>query len=218
MELDDLKTAWQSLDRRLADQQALTLHVFEDNQKAEARSRLRPLFVAQGVKVAFGIVVCFLFAPYWIAHWGIPHLVLPALLFHVYGVLLIADGAREMHLIVGVEPAEPVVAIQKRLAKLTDWRVRMGKVHGILWCFLWIPPILVVFEWLGADLWAHAPRLVVWLLASGLVSLGILLGARAVTRRSNRLNVALFLDRSSEGRSVQRARSALEEILAFERE
>ena len=43
MELDDFKAAWQSLDRRLAEQNAMALHVFRDNKLAQAKSLLRPL-------------------------------------------------------------------------------------------------------------------------------------------------------------------------------
>ncbi len=192
--------------------------MFKGNKLAEARSRLRPLSVAQGIKLAVGIVMCFLFATFWIAHRHTPHLMIQGLLLHAFAVMLIVDAARELNLLGGIDYAAPVLAIQKRLAVLTDWRVRVGQLSGILWCFLWIPLVLVVFAWLGADLWAHAQPVVYWFLASGVVGLAALLGARYVSRRSRRLNVGRFLDESSEGKSVQRARSVLEEILSFERE
>ncbi len=218
MELDDLKTAWQSLDRRLSEQRALALRALAGNKLTEARSKLRPLALAQWIKLAVGVAMCFLFAPSWIAHRETFHLMIPGLLLHAYAVLLLIDAARELHLILGTDYSEPVIALQKRLARLAAWRVRIGRLSGILWCFLWVPVVLVAFEWLGADLWIRAPQVVYWLLASGIVCLGILLGGRYASRRSTRLNVARYLDESSEGRSVQRARSVLDEILSFERE
>lgn len=218
MELDDLKTAWQSLDRRLADQHERMLHILEGNKLAEARSKLRPLAFAQGIKMAAGIAMSLLFGPTWIGHLGTFHLMIPGLLLHAFGILLIVDAARELHLIFGIDPAEPVVAIQKRLARLASWRVLIGQISGVVWCFLWIPLVLVVFSCLGADLWTHSPQVVYWFLASGLVCLGLLLGVRRVSLRAKGLNVGRYLDRSSEGRSLQRARGVLDEILAFERE
>jgi len=116
MELDDLKNAWQSLDQRLAAQQALTLSLVRNDKLGRARSALRPLFVSQWIKLAVGIAVCFLFAPFWVAHRHTLHLMVPGLLLHVFGVMYIIDAVRELGLLGGVDYTQPVLTIQKRLA------------------------------------------------------------------------------------------------------
>ena len=42
MELDDFKSAWQTLDRRLAQQNAIKLAEFRDRKLGAARASLRP--------------------------------------------------------------------------------------------------------------------------------------------------------------------------------
>lgn len=51
MELDDMKAAWQTLDRRLEQQHALNLQLFRDSRADKARSGLRPLFRGQVAQI-----------------------------------------------------------------------------------------------------------------------------------------------------------------------
>lgn len=58
MELDELKTAWQTLDRRLQQHNAINLQLFKDRKLDKARSSLRPLFWGQIAQMLFGL--CFI--------------------------------------------------------------------------------------------------------------------------------------------------------------
>jgi hypothetical protein len=55
MELDELKSAWQILDRHLEQQSALSLHIFKQGRLDRMRSTLRPLFWGQLLQMAFGL-------------------------------------------------------------------------------------------------------------------------------------------------------------------
>ena len=55
MELDDFKTAWQILDRRLEQQSTLNMHIFKQGRLERMRSSLRPLFWGQLVQMLFGV-------------------------------------------------------------------------------------------------------------------------------------------------------------------
>ena len=55
MELDDIKSAWQSIERRLAAQNAMTFMVLKEKRTAQAKSALWPHVVGQILQLLFGV-------------------------------------------------------------------------------------------------------------------------------------------------------------------
>ena len=55
MELDDIKSAWQALDARLARQDALQLELLRGQKQAQARRNLRPLLFGMALQAVLGI-------------------------------------------------------------------------------------------------------------------------------------------------------------------
>ncbi|MEO7935289.1 MAG: hypothetical protein ABIR27_03440, partial [Dokdonella sp.] len=68
MEFDDMKAAWQTLDRRLGQQHALNLQLFRDSRADKARSGLRPLFWGQIAQIFFGMLMILLGVSVWSNH------------------------------------------------------------------------------------------------------------------------------------------------------
>ena len=68
MELDDFKAAWQTLDRRLAEQNALNIHLFKEAKLTQVKSQLRPLVIGQVVQLIAGILMSLLFGSFWFDH------------------------------------------------------------------------------------------------------------------------------------------------------
>ncbi len=159
MELDDLKLAWQTLDRRLAQQNALNLYQFKENKLAKVKSGLRPLMLGQTIQLSTGVLMMMLFAPFWVEHIATPHLLVYGLSLHLYALMLVIYAARDLHMIGNIDYSAPVVSIQKQLAQLRSWHLRMGPIFAFSGCVIWIPLVLVVFYWLGADVWINAPSL-----------------------------------------------------------
>lgn len=218
MELDDLKLAWQSLDRRLAEQHALNLHMFKDTKLAQVKSKLRPLVFGQVLQLLAGVAMIVLFPPFWVEHFRTPHFLISGVLLRAYGIMFCILAGRELHLIWHIDYAAPVLVIQKQLAQLRRWRIRSAPLMGITGCFIWIPLMLVIFQWLGADVWVKSPLVVYVFIACGFVALGVFLAIRKWLRHPNRVNIAKSFDDSSVGRSLQRAESVLAEIASFGRE
>lgn len=220
MELDDLKTAWQALDRRLDRQYALELHRVEEAGVDRARRRLRPLRWGQVVQILGGVALIVWAAGFWSAHRDNLHLLLSGVSLHVYGLLMVLAAARNLYLIGRVDYGEPVVIIQKRLAALRAWRVGVeAPGFGALGCFVWIPLVLVLFQvWWGVDLWAHAPAVAWGFFASGVACLLVLLGIVAWSRRPGQERFAAALGREAAGGSIARAQAALADVLRFERD
>ena len=116
MELDEMKSAWQSLHRRLDEQHALNLQLFRDSKLDKARRRLRPLLVGQAIQASIGTLLAFGGAMFWTTRLHLPYLFVCGLLVHAYGLLLIAFAARTLYLVQRIDYAAPVMLIQRRLA------------------------------------------------------------------------------------------------------
>jgi len=219
MELDDLKLAWQSLDRQMDRRYALDLALFKERRVDRVRARLRPLHIGQWVQLLAGIVMTLLFASFWVQHRATPHLLVSGLLLHAYAVLWIVCAARELHLLHGIDHAAPVLAIQRRLGQLRAWRLRIARWFGVTGCLIWIPLVLVVFKAaFGADIVRDAPQVAVAFVAAGALCLAALLGFMRWVRRPRRARLARAVDDSAVGRSVNRAQAELDEIARFEQE
>jgi len=217
MELDEMKQAWQILNKRFEHQQGFNLQMFRDDRAGKARRRLIPLRWGQGLQIAAGVVLMFLAASFWIDHLAEPHLCAEGLLLHAYGLMLVLTAARNLYLQDRVDFAAPVIDIQKRLAVLRQWRLREALLYGVTGCFVWIPLVLVLFALLGADVWAEAPLVVASFLAGGMACLGLMYGLIRWSLRPGHARLRRALLDSCIGRSVLDTQAMLDEIARFER-
>lgn len=217
-ELDDLKSAWQTLGRNLERQHALTIHQLRETKLTRFRSGFRWLVTGQVVQIICGVLLAAFAARFWINHLGVVHAMIYGISLHAYGVMLIIFAARDLSLIQRLDYAAPVLALQKQIADLRRWHVRTALWFGITGCFIWIPLMLAIFYSLGADVWVRNPEVAGWFVVSGLVPAALLVGIVLWSRRPGRAKLAKNLEDNSVGRSVNRAQALLEEIAQFERE
>ena len=219
MELDEMKAAWLVLDRRLAREEALTLITFRERRLDRLRAVLRPLVIARIAQIAIGALMALAFAPFWVEHRSTPHFVVIGASLHLYALMMIIGGARDLFMIRRIDYAAPVVEIQLRLAELRAWLLKSAPVFGAVGCFIWIPFTLWAFDVLfGADIWVHAPE-VVWIFAGwGVVALAVLLAALHFARHPGRAKWAERLERGMIGGRLSKAQRFLDEISAFARE
>jgi hypothetical protein len=133
--------------------------------------------------------------------------------------MMIIGGARDIYLIRRIDYAAPVLDIQRRLTELRAWLLKSAPVFGAIGCFIWVPFVLWALEVVfGADIYAHAPEVVYWLLASGAVCLALMLLVLRWVRHPRRSKWAEMLERSVIGSGVYKAQRFLDEISAFARE
>src|SRR3546814_12263109 len=107
MELDDLKQAWQSLDRQLQQQKRINLQLLTESHMRKAKAGLRWLQAFSVAQIAIGAVVTVFCARFWIAHMHEPALLPSGLVLHVYGIAMTIPGLTEILLLVRTELAEP---------------------------------------------------------------------------------------------------------------
>jgi len=180
-ELEQLRDAWQALDARLARMESLQIDTTQaraEKQRGE-RTRasvraLRPLLAGQILQSLFGTGLIVFAAAFWSSHMDRLHLMLAGISLHACGIWLLASAAQEISQMAQMRYTTPVLELQKRLASLRHWRSRNGLVFAYAGCFVWIPAMLILFAWLGVDVWTHKPQVVGWFFVSGAVCAGLI--------------------------------------------
>ncbi|MDR3444572.1 MULTISPECIES: hypothetical protein [unclassified Dyella] len=220
MELEELKAAWRELDRRVVDQQALQWQILRDQRMDRLRRGLGPMRWWQSVQLALGIALLLWGVSVWSSHLHTPVAFGSGIALQVFGTLAAIFAGRLLGLLNGIDYASPVLDIQRRLAELRRWRVRVeAPVFAVLGSVIWIPVMLILiqydFDREGHDYWDHAHGLVPWMALSGGVSLAIVALVYVVLRR---LGKRRWMEDQFAGTSVRRAERMLEDIARFERE
>lgn len=216
MELDELKSAWQSLDRRLQQQNALSLLALKQGSTQRMRSSLWPLVWGQAIQMLMGAAGLLVLAPIWIAHRHDITVLICGVVMHAYCVGLIVVGALVQSRIARIDYAAPVLAIQRQLLQLRrTYAVGGALAVGLPWWFLTAPLLVVLTR--GAIM-RNAPS-VIWIqLAIGAVGLLATFWFHRWSHRPQRAQLARRLDASTTGSSIRRAQAEAEEIARFERE
>jgi hypothetical protein len=219
VELDEMKSAWLALDRRLERQEALHLNAFRDNRLDRLEAALRPLRVGQIVQIIVGVLLTFVFAPFWVEHRDTPHLLITGLALHAYALMFIVFAARDLYIIQRIDYAAPVLEIQRRLADLRAWRVRVAPVFGAVGCLVWVPFLLWLFEVaFGVDVYALHPQVVYVFIASGLACFGLMVLLMRWLRNPRRARFAKLLEDSVAGRGIAKAQRFVDEVATFARD
>lgn len=214
MELDDFKSAWQALDKQLQTHNTLQLALLKEHKLQHARSSLRPLFWGQWLQVLLGLAVLAIGVMTWTTNRGSGQVLAAGVSLHVYGVLAIALGSATM-LLSRVDASAPVLAIQKKLARLRRTYVASGLLLGWSWWLLWVPLVICLGALTGVDPLTYWPAIVPWGLAVGVVGLLSTLALYAwIIRGHHPRHAADPLAATSIGR----AQRILDEITCFERD
>ncbi len=221
MELDEMKLAWQTLDRRLAAQQAIQWQGFHDGRMARLRRRLRPLAWWLVLQIPLGVALMAWGIASWSGHLGDARAMASGLAMQAFGLISVIIPARTLMTLRRIDYAAPVLEIQRRLADLRAWRVRIeAPVSALIGSVIWIPALLMLAQAdgdrFGINIWDHArPGLLAWLLFSALVSLALVGLSYVVLRWFGKLD---WLANHLAGSSVRQAEAELDALLRFERE
>lgn len=220
MELDEMKQAWQAVDRQLERQHALNWRIWRDGQTERLRRGLRPLVWGQSALIVFGIAIALWGISFWSSHLGVWQAMACGIAMQVFGTLAFVFAARVLSLVRAVDYAAPVLEIQQRIARLRAWRVKVeAPVFAVLGSVIWIPAMLMLGQYAmdraGVNLWGEMTGAVRWLLLCAAGSLAVVALAYALLRRFGRRR---WLEDSFAGSAVRKAEKMLEDIARFERE
>lgn len=214
MELDELKRAWAETELRQDGMEALLRINIREHRLGAVRAALRPLFWGQMLQLALGVVLSIWGGGLWATHVGQIGVMACGLVVHAYGLLLIGFAARNLYLVRAIDLAAPVLDVQRSLAKLRAFRIRVETpVNFVACCFVWIPVAWAALVAVGVH-----PALggfLGWAFASSFIGM---LAIVVVVWAMRRLGYGQRVEDESAGRSVTRARVALDEVARFERE
>lgn len=216
MELDDLKQAWATLDRRLARQEDLRLHMFRSERLDKARRGLRPLFWGQIVQMLLGVALIALGATLWNAQRDTFALLATGLLVHAFGILTIIAAGLVLGQMARIDYAAPVLAIQQRLGALRRTHALAGAVVGVPWWLMWLFVTIAIPGIGGVNLYTTAPAFVWISVAMGVAGLfGTWLLYRRM--RAKRPDADAY-DAMDGCGGLRKAQRILDEVARFERE
>lgn len=147
MELDDMKLAWQALDRQLERRYALDFQAFKATRLDRLHASLRPMQIGLVARIAFGILLMCFAAPVWAEYRDQPLFLITGLAVHLYGIALCVVSGRLLWMIGAIDYSAPVLDIQQRLARMRAFHLRSGFWLGNAWWVLWMPMLLLAMMW-----------------------------------------------------------------------
>jgi hypothetical protein len=162
MDIGELERAWHDLDGRLAGLERQARREREHRAFASVRARLRPLALGQLVQLAIAVAIVVVAGPYWVGHWGTPHLVVYGVAIHAYGIALLIVALTQLMAVWRVDYRQPVLVVQRRLLQLAWLRVRSERWLLMAGFVVWVPFVFAVAAAAGLDVWRTSP-LTVWL-------------------------------------------------------
>jgi hypothetical protein len=220
MELDELKTAWQTISAQIERQADLQWFTLRDERASRARARLWPLRAGLTLQVLIGIACIVYGVAAWTSADALLRTIVEGVILHVYGVVSIICAGVVFALLRRVDWSAPVVGIQKQLADIGRFQSAASLVLGLAWWLLWIVWFDVACALFAqADLYARAPAFF-WI--SALIGMaGIFVPWLAYRWFSNhpkfRERAARLLQASTGGSSLGRASALLAQIERFEK-
>ena len=216
MELDELKSAWQMLDRRLEQQSALNLHILREGKLDKVRASLRRLYWGKIAQILFGDALIYFGIMSTIRYRDTPHLLVCGAFMPAYGLLIVVLGGVTIGKVSRIDYAAPVLEIQKRVGALQRLQIIGSRCAGLPWWLLWIAIfVLEVKANLDADLFVTAPSFIWANVVVGMIGIFASIWGYRRWRQKRPDAVREFEDRSFRG--LANARKMLDEIEQFER-
>lgn len=218
MEHDDLKMAWQALERRLAQQERLQTDLLREDRLLQARRRLRPLLVGQWLQLSLGAALAWLGAACWTQQLDTPAFLAAGLAVHGFGVLTLIGAVTTLSLAAAVDYDAPVVRIQKRLAQLLRAQTLNMALCGTPWWIAWVLVVVAVAGLRDSGAGATAAAWVWGSLAVGALGMLATWGWiwRSATRPSGAESDAPGTRCSDGTHAIRRSRQLVAEVTRFE--
>jgi serine/threonine-protein kinase len=221
MDLDELKTTWQALDRRIEERRDLNLATLRELKLHQVRSALRRHVPFPLIDLVSGIAVAGVLGAFLAVHIREARFAIPALTLQGVAIATIVVTARQLAMIGRLDYSAPVVAIQRAIGEVKSSRVRTTRWLLLIAPLLW-PPMAVVGAkgLLGVDLYQGFGAM--WLAANVVFGAVFLAVALWIAHRwADSFRDATWvkgLADSLAGRSLARATGYLDELERFEKQ
>jgi hypothetical protein len=216
MEHDELKAAWQSLDRQLERQNHLDLQLLRDNRVEKARRGLRPLLFGQALQFLLGVGMTLLGVGCWTRSGEVAGLFASGIVLHAFGVLTAVMAALTMAFASSIDYAAPVVTIQKQMVRLLRFHSLNSALCGAPWWVMWVVVVLCFAGLGGAAAGAATPAWIWISLAIGVAGLAATWAYFLRALRRGEAPMAGLMHDGADG--IRHGRRLLDDIARFEQE
>jgi hypothetical protein len=218
MELNELKSTWEKLEKALERGNQLSVAMLRQQKLDAANRSLRPLKLNQVFQIFFGVLFIVLAGLLWSTKPTAISVIVGGVLVQAYGIGCVITAGIVFAALSRIDYAAPVVEVQGGLARVRRAYGICVVVAGLSWWLLWIPLLMVLLGLARVDLYAHAPS-VIWIgVATGVVGLLGTYGMYVYSQRSSNMQLRQFVERATFGRSLQNALQQLNEVRKFEEE
>ena len=219
MELEEMQSAWRSLERSFERQQRATEFLMRDRRLGGVQSRLHAFAGLHAAQIALGVALVALGVAVWNRS-GITTLAFACgVMLHVFGIVNIAFAGATIVRVASMDYSAPVLEIQRGLARLERIEAINVLVCGLPWWFIWAVVIAALLS-LG-DVPFDGGSLSAWLAtsigagAAGFVATWL---GYVWAQRSGRPALAIVLRQLVVGTNLRRARHEVDAIARFESE
>ena len=218
MELNELKSTWQALEKALERGNQLSAAMWRQQKLDAANKSLRPLKLNQVFQIFFGVLFILLAGLLWSTKPTAVSVILGGIFVQAYGIGCVMTAGMVFSSLRRIDYAAPVVDVQSGLARVRRAYGICVLVAGLSWWFLWIPLLMLLTGLVHINLYAHAPS-VIWIgMAIGVVGLLGTYGMYVYSQRSSNVQLRQFIERAAFGRSLHNALQQLKEVRTFEEE
>ncbi|TKR33873.1 hypothetical protein FCE95_06275 [Luteimonas gilva] len=220
MELDELKSVWQALDKRLSRHDDIHLALFKEIRLEKARKSLRGLFWGQWLQLLLGVGLIALGVACWTRNTDVLGLLATGILVHAFGVVTAVAAGITLGLIGSIDYSAPVLKIQKRMGVLMRFYTLNANVCGAPWWIMWVL-VVVAFSGLGRMDPQAATPVWIWIsLAIGAVGLLATWAFMWKQRRSSTSEPAASdaVCAADGADGIRRSQRILDEVARFARE
>jgi hypothetical protein len=218
MELNELKSTWQRLEKALERGNQLSVAMLRQQKVGAAHKSLGPLKRTQAFQIFLGVLFIVLAALLWSTKPTAISVILGGIAVQAYGVGCVMTAGMVFSSLSRIDYAAPVVEVQGGLAHVRRAYGISVLVAGLSWWFLWIPLLMLLAGLAHINLYAHAPS-VIWIgMATGIVGLLGMYWVYLYAQKSSNMKLRQFIERAAFGRSLQEALQQLNEIRKFEEE
>ena len=218
MELDELKSTWQALEKALERGNQLSVAMLRQKRLDAVNRSLRPLKLNQTFQIFVGVLFIVLAGILWSTKPTAISVILGGIIVQAYGIGCVMTAGMVFSSLSRIDYAAPVVEVQGGLARVRRAYGICVLVAGLSWWFLWIPLLMLLAGLAHFNLYAHVPS-VIWIgMATGVVGLLGTYWMYIYSLKSSNMQLRQFIERAAFGRNLQNALQQLNEVRKFEEE
>lgn len=135
MELEQIQSLWSDMNNKLDRNWKLNLELIKRSSLDKAKRKMSSLIWLKGLEIAFYGIFTFVFINMAVTNWASIGIVVTGFVFAIWTLGICAAAIHELVLITGIDYAEPVATLQRKLIRIKLTIIRYLRLA------VWILPL-----------------------------------------------------------------------------